>query len=99
MSSIINNAVRGLRSFSTLSSIIRQQQQGSMQAGLKQATVPGLAGMLSNRYKFDKIPDQSNKNAIVTGGSAGIGANIAYGLALKGARGEPSRRFRMIASD
>lgn len=76
-------ASRGLRSYSQ-SAIIRQ---GSMQAGLKQATVPGLAGVLSNRYRFDQIPDQSKKNAIVTGGSAGIGANIAYGLALKGARG------------
>jgi len=46
----------------------------------------GLTGMLSNRYTFDDIPDQRGKTVLVTGGSAGIGANIALGLALNGAQ-------------
>lgn len=45
----------------------------------------GFAGLASNRYYFEDIPDQSGRTALVTGGSAGIGANIACGLALAGA--------------
>ena len=46
----------------------------------------GLTGMFSNRYQFDDIPDQRNKTAIVTGGTSGIGASIAAGLATAGAK-------------
>ncbi|KAG7532085.1 hypothetical protein FFLO_03893 [Filobasidium floriforme] len=45
----------------------------------------GLTGMFSERYTFDDIPDQTGKVALVTGGSAGIGAQIVLGLALNGA--------------
>jgi len=46
----------------------------------------GLAGLLSNRYYQDDIPDQRGRTAIVTGGTAGIGRQIAKGLAVAGAR-------------
>ncbi|KAJ9124347.1 hypothetical protein QFC22_001147 [Naganishia vaughanmartiniae] len=32
----------------------------------------GLAGMFSNRYQFDDIPDQRGRTALVTGGTSGI---------------------------
>ena len=51
----------------------------------------GLAGLLSNRYYQDDIPDQRGRTAIVTGGTAGIGRQIAKGLAVAGARGEGSQ--------
>jgi NADP-dependent 3-hydroxy acid dehydrogenase YdfG len=47
----------------------------------------GLAGLLSNRYHQDDIPDQTGRTAIVTGGTSGIGRQIAKGLAVAGARG------------
>lgn len=46
----------------------------------------GLTGMFSNRYQFNDIPDQRGKTAIVTGGTSGIGASIAAGLATAGAK-------------
>ncbi|KAJ9104032.1 hypothetical protein QFC19_004166 [Naganishia cerealis] len=46
----------------------------------------GLTGMFSNRYHFDEIPDSRGKTAIVTGGTSGIGASIAAGLATAGAK-------------
>jgi hypothetical protein len=51
-------------------------------------SMTGLAGLLSNRYKVEDIPDQTGKVAIVTGGSAGIGQQIVNDLVQKGAEGE-----------
>jgi FlaA1/EpsC-like NDP-sugar epimerase len=47
----------------------------------------GLTGIFSNRYKLDDIPDLSGKVAIVTGGSAGIGAALVAALAKKNCEG------------
>jgi len=56
-----------------------------------QSNMVGLAGMLSNRYKLEDIPDLSGKVAIVTGGSAGIGAALVTALAKKNCEGGPTR--------
>ncbi|KIY71297.1 NAD(P)-binding protein [Cylindrobasidium torrendii FP15055 ss-10] len=45
----------------------------------------GLAGLMSNRYKLDDVPDLTGKIAVVTGGSRGIGSALAEGLVKKGA--------------
>ncbi|RXK35594.1 hypothetical protein M231_07124 [Tremella mesenterica] len=42
------------------------------------------AGLFSNRYKLEDIPDLSGKVAVVTGGSRGIGEQVVSALAQKG---------------
>ena len=45
------------------------------------------AGLLSNRYKLEDIPDQTGKVAIVVGGSRGVGEAAVHALAKKGCQG------------
>jgi hypothetical protein len=45
------------------------------------------AGMLSNRYKIEDMPDMSGKVAVVTGGSRGIGEAAVSALVQKGCEG------------
>ncbi|KAK4686698.1 hypothetical protein P7C73_g3423, partial [Tremellales sp. Uapishka_1] len=42
------------------------------------------AGLLSNRYKVDDMPDLTGKIAVVTGGSRGIGEALVSALVQKG---------------
>jgi hypothetical protein len=51
------------------------------------------AGMLSNRYTVDDMPDMSGKVAIVTGGSRGIGLAAVTALVQKGCEGRSSLLF------
>lgn len=51
------------------------------------------AGVFSNRYKVDDIPDQTGKVAIVVGGSRGIGEQVTQALVQKGCHGESSARL------
>jgi NAD(P)-dependent dehydrogenase (short-subunit alcohol dehydrogenase family) len=44
------------------------------------------ATLMSRRFRFDDVPDQSGRVAVVTGGSAGIGYYDALALARAGAR-------------
>jgi len=46
------------------------------------------AGMMSNRYKLEEMPDLSGKVAVVTGGSRGIGEAAVSALVQKGCKGE-----------
>jgi WW domain-containing oxidoreductase len=46
------------------------------------------AGMFSNRYKVEDMPDLTGKVAVVTGGSAGIGQAAVSALVQKGCEGE-----------
>ena len=46
------------------------------------------AGLFSNRYKLDEIPDLTGKVAVVTGGSRGIGEAVTSALVQKGCKGE-----------
>lgn len=45
------------------------------------------AGLMSNRYKLEDMPDLSGKVAIVVGGSRGIGEAAVRALAQKGCQG------------
>ena len=45
------------------------------------------AGLTSNRYYRDDMPDLNGKVAVVTGGSRGIGYQVAKSLASKGCEG------------
>jgi len=44
------------------------------------------AGMMSNRYKLEEMPDLSGKVAVVTGGSRGIGEAAVSALVQKGCK-------------
>jgi hypothetical protein len=46
------------------------------------------AGLLSNRYKLEDMPDLTVKVAVVVGGSRGIGEAATAALIKKGAEGE-----------
>jgi len=46
------------------------------------------AGLLSNRYKVEDMPDLSGKVAVVTGGSRGIGEAAVSALVQKGCQGK-----------
>jgi hypothetical protein len=46
---------------------------------------PAPAGLFSNRYKLEDIPDLSGKVAVVTGGTRGIGESLVAALAKKNA--------------
>jgi hypothetical protein len=52
------------------------------------ATMVKPAGLMSNRYKTEDMPDLSGKVAIVTGGSRGIGEAAVTALVQKGCEGE-----------
>lgn len=52
------------------------------------ATMVKPAGLLSNRYKIEDMPDLSGKVAVVTGGSRGIGEATVTALVQKGCEGE-----------
>jgi hypothetical protein len=45
------------------------------------------AGLLSNRYKVEDMPDMTGKVAVVTGGSRGIGEAAVSALVQKGCQG------------
>ena len=45
------------------------------------------AGLMSNRYKIEEMPDLSGKVAVVTGGSRGIGEAAVSALVQKGCQG------------
>jgi WW domain-containing oxidoreductase len=49
------------------------------------------AGLLSNRYKLEDMPDLTGKVAVVVGGSRGIGEAATAALIMKGAEGESAR--------
>jgi hypothetical protein len=49
------------------------------------------AGLLSNRYKLEDMPDLTGKVAVVVGGSRGIGEAASAALIKKGAEGESAR--------
>ena len=46
------------------------------------------AGLMSNRYKVEDMPDLSGKVAVVTGGSRGIGEAAVSALVQKGCQGK-----------
>lgn len=46
------------------------------------------AGLMSNRYRLEEMPDLSGKVAVVTGGSRGIGEAAVTALVQKGCEGE-----------
>jgi 5,10-methylene-tetrahydrofolate dehydrogenase/methenyl tetrahydrofolate cyclohydrolase len=46
------------------------------------------AGLFSNRYQVDDMPDLSGKVAIVVGGSRGIGESVTKALVQKNCNGE-----------
>lgn len=52
-----------------------------------QASWPAPAGLFSKRYKPGEIPDLSGKYAVITGGSRGIGFEVAKAMAEKNANG------------
>jgi hypothetical protein len=80
-------------------SISRQQGQNpiissSFTSTLRySSTMVRPAGMLSNRYTVDDMPDMSGKVAIVTGGSRGIGLAAVTALVQKGCEGRSSLLF------
>lgn len=45
------------------------------------------AGLLSNRYKLEDIPDLTGKVAIIVGGSRGIGEAVLMALVKKNCTG------------
>lgn len=46
------------------------------------------AGLMSNRYKVEDMPDMTGKVAVVTGGSRGIGQAAVTALVQKGCEGQ-----------
>ncbi len=60
-------------------------------------TVPKPAGMFSNRYTPDDMPDLKGKCAIVSGGSRGIGEAIVTALVMKGCEGELSTTINFLS--
>ena len=55
---------------------------------IKNYTMVKPAGLLSNRYKVEDMPDLSGKVAVVTGGSRGIGEAAVSALVQKGCQGK-----------
>ena len=46
------------------------------------------AGLFSNRYKIEEMPDLTGKVSIVSGGSRGVGEALVSALVQKGCEGE-----------
>jgi len=54
---------------------------------IRNYTMVKPAGLMSNRYKIEEMPDLSGKVAVVTGGSRGIGEAAVSALVQKGCQG------------
>jgi len=54
------------------------------------------AGMMSNRYKLEEMPDLSGKVAVVTGGSRGIGEAAVSALVQKGCKGKSTSQYLIV---
>lgn len=55
------------------------------------------AGLLSNRYRLEDMPDLSGKVAVVTGGSRGIGEAAVTALVQKGCEGKSLFLFLFLS--
>lgn len=62
-------------------------------------TIVKPAGMLSNRYKIDQMPDLTGKVAVVVGGSRGIGEACVHALVQKHCKSEPDLPLLNCSTD
>ena len=68
--------------------MVRNNFKALNPTSIRNYTMVKPAGMMSNRYKLEEMPDLSGKVAVVTGGSRGIGEAAVSALVQKGCKGE-----------